>query len=60
MKMLRVDWEDMEGNAAGLGLDDILPGISNEQEAIEAAEYYYFLSRGENCDGKHRAVISEE
>lgn len=58
--MFKVEWEKMDGSAAGLGLDRPILDAETEEEAREMAEYSYLLDRGEDCEGKHVAVIIEE
>jgi len=41
----KIDWVDKQGNAANLGLDEVIEASSSE-EATEIAEYYFFLDRG--------------
>ena len=58
MKTYSIEWEDMDGFAAGLGLDDEMEGESAE-DVQECAEYYYFLDRNEDCEGRHVVIITE-
>jgi len=52
-----VIWEDLEGNAANIGLDGPIEG-KTEEEAREIAEYNYFLDRDVMPEeGGHHAVI---
>ena len=58
MKKYEIVWEDMAGNAAGIGLDDIVEG-ENKDDVLDSAEYYYFLDRGEDHEGRHRCIVTE-
>lgn len=60
MKTFSIEWITIEGNAANIGLDGLVPDATTIEEAKEIAEYAYFLDRGEQCEGKHIPEIYEE